>query len=139
VELIPHTGAGALRFGMDEAAVRTILGEPSRRVAYDAERTGLGLPGGIDVVLHAAHGLVSATFGAGPAELFGADLFTMDRDGIEALLAPRAATFWEPLDRFTRTLSAPSLGLIVYFEDDDPRPSAVELMSGSWHHGARTG
>jgi hypothetical protein len=79
---------------------------------------------------------VSITFGAGPAVLFGADLFTMDRAGIEALLAPRAETLWEPIDRFTRTLSAPSLGLVVYFDDDGAAPAAVELTSGTWRRGA---
>ena len=139
LELIPHQGAGELRFGMDEAAVRAILGEPTQRVGLAEQRTALAFRGGTDVVLHAAGGLVGLSLGAGPAMLFGADLFALDRDGVEALIHPHAATTWDPLDRFTRTLSAPSLGLILYFDADEPTPCEVELASGAWHHGVRTG
>jgi hypothetical protein len=135
MDVIPHVGAGGLRFGMDEAAVRALLGAPTQRVAYDEQRTGLAFGEEVDVVMHAERGLVSITRGRGPAMLFGAELFALDRDGIEALLAPHAAIVWEPLDRFVRTLSAPALGLIVYFEGDDPAPTAVELTFGTWHRG----
>lgn len=139
MELIPHGGAGELRFGMDEGAVLALLGPPAQRVTLDAERTALAFGGDVDLVVHAAHGLVGITLGAGPAVLLGADLFALDRDGIESLLRPHAETTWDPVDVFTRTLSAPFLGLVVYFDADDPLPSAVELTSGTWHRGARTG
>lgn len=139
MELIPHQGAGELRFGMGEAAVRAILGEPGQRVGLAEQRTALAFPGGTDVVLHAEDGIVGISLGAGPATLFGADLFALDRDGLEALIQPHAETTWDPLDRFTRMLSAPSLGLILYFDADEPTPCEVELASGAWHRGVRTG
>jgi hypothetical protein len=140
MRLIPHIGVGTLRFGMDEAALLSILGEPAQRVPYDdGVRTALAFGGEVGVVLHTEHGLVAVTLGAGPATLFGADLFALDGPGIEALLAARVETAWRTADRDTRTLSAPSLGLIVYFDAEDDAPRDVELVSGTWRGGARVG
>jgi hypothetical protein len=137
MELIPHVGAGELRFGMDEAAVRAILGEPTQRIDLAGRRTAHAFRQEVDVVFHAEQGLVGITLATAPAQLFGAELFALDRGGIEALLRPHAATTWDPLDASTRTLSTSSLGLIVYFDTDEPTPCEVELASGTWHHGVR--
>lgn len=140
MRLIPHIGAGTLRFGMDEAAVRAVLGEPAQRVPYDdGVRTALAFGAEVGVMLHAEHGLVAVMLGEGPAMLFGVDLFALDRAGIEALLAPRVETAWRQIDHDTRTLSAPSLGLILYFHAADDAPREVELVSGTWRGGARVG
>ena len=139
MELIPHIGAGELRFGMDEAALVAALGDPAQRVTLDAERTALSFGTDLDAVVHAKHGLAGITLGRGPAVLFGADLFALDRDGMEALLRPHAAAAWDITDPSTRTLTAPSLGLIVHFDEDEPVPAAVELISGNWQRGIRAG
>ncbi|HEX6037379.1 hypothetical protein [Longimicrobium sp.] len=140
MRLIPHVGVGTLRFGMDEAAVRAVLGEPAERELYDdGARTALAFPGEVDAILHAEHGLVGVSLAAGQATLFGADLFALDRAGIEALLAPRVETAWRRIDHDTRTLSAPSLGLIIYFHVTDDTPQfpgrgAAASASADVHH-----
>jgi hypothetical protein len=124
---------------MDEAAVRSVLGEPARRMPYDdGVRTALAFDG-VDAMLHAEHGLVAVTLASGPATLFGTDLFALDRGGIEALLADRVETASGTIDGETRTLSATSLGLTIYFDDDDDTPREVELTSGTWRRGERIG
>jgi hypothetical protein len=139
MELTPHVGADALRFGMDEAAVRAVLGEPVQRVAYGGDRTSLAFGGPADVMVHATHGLVSITFSSGPAVLMGTDLFEGDADAVAAWLRTHGETTVERTNAEMWTLSAPSLGLVLYFDDDDPEFREVELISGTWSAGMPVG